>query len=58
MEFGIPFENLRSNDFNNDLKPIMLSFDKGWIKDTSLDKCYCLETLTELIMSIHPELFS
>ena len=58
MEFGVPFEYLRDNDVNHDLKPIMMSFDKGWLKDTSLDKCYCLETLIELIMPIYPEYFS
>jgi hypothetical protein len=57
LEFGIDFQELRSNDFDQELRPIMMSFDKGWLKETSTGKCYCLETLTELIMSIYPNLF-
>jgi hypothetical protein len=57
LEFGVPLEYLRMNDSNNEFKPIMMAFDKGWLQDTSIDRCYCLETLTELIMLIHPENF-
>jgi hypothetical protein len=57
LEFGVDFSEIRSNDFDQELRPIMMSFDKGWLKETSTGKCYCTETLMELIISIYPELF-
>jgi hypothetical protein len=57
LEFGVDFSEIRYNDFDQELRPIMMSFDKGWLKETSTGKCYCTETLTELIVSIYPELF-
>jgi hypothetical protein len=51
--------NLPKNDlfYQGSLKPLIITFEKGWIKTTSLNKCYCYETLTEMIKGLHPEFF-
>ena len=40
---------------NNHFKPLIVGFDKGWKKADSLGKCYCLETLSDIIFEIYPE---
>jgi len=35
--------------------PIIVGMDKGWKKIDSLGKCYCLETLSDIIFQIYPE---
>jgi hypothetical protein len=49
IEFGL------WDSYNDILKPLIVGFDKGWKKVDSLGKCYCLETLTDIIFEIYPE---
>jgi hypothetical protein len=45
-------------DGNNDhFRPIIIGFDKGWKKVDSRYKCYCLETLSEILFEIYPNNF-
>lgn len=45
------------DDRNKHIRPFFISIDKGWIKSHSIGKCYCLDTVMEMIYDIHPELF-
>lgn len=40
---------------NKHQKPVIIGFDKGWKKVDSVGKCYCLETLTDIMFEIYPE---
>lgn len=40
---------------NEHQKPVIIGFDKGWKKVDSVGKCYCLETLTDIMFEVHPE---
>ena len=53
--FNISLDDLWDEQSKN-YRPIIISIDKGWIKSTSYGKCYCDETLTEMIFDIYPEL--
>lgn len=44
------------DDNSKEYRPIIISIDKGWISSTSYGKCYCSETLTEMIFDVYPEL--
>ena len=35
--------------------PIFIGFDKGWKKLDSVGKCYCMETLSEILFELYPE---
>lgn len=54
--FGISYDDLWDEE-NKIYRPIIISVEKGWIKDNSYGKCYCSETYTDVIYSIYPELF-
>jgi hypothetical protein len=45
------------DDHNKHLKPFFISVDKGWMKDYSIGRCYCLETVMDMIHGIYPEYF-
>lgn len=51
-EFGISHDEL---SYGDSLKPIMVTFKKGWVDRNSHGMCYCTETLIDLIFSLHPE---
>lgn len=53
--FNISLDDLWDEQSKN-YRPIIISIDKGWISSTSYGKCYCSETLTEMIFDIYPEL--
>ena len=53
--FNISLDDLWDEQSKN-YRPIIISIDKGWIKSTSYGKCYCDETLTEMIFDTYPEL--
>lgn len=40
---------------NEHHKPVIIGFDRGWKKVDSVGKCYCLETLTDILFEIYPE---
>jgi hypothetical protein len=40
---------------NEHQKPAIIGFDKGWKKVDSVGKCYCLETLSDIMFEIYPE---
>jgi hypothetical protein len=54
LEFGISPSQLY---YDGKLKALMISFENGWIKSTSLNKCFCYDTLAEMIYNLHPEFF-
>lgn len=54
-EFGLTNEELTDR---GSLKPIMMTFQNGWLDRTSHGMCYCTETLVDLIFSLHPEFLS
>lgn len=43
------------DDNNGHHLPIIVGMDKGWKKIDSLGKCYCIETLSDIIFQIYPE---
>ena len=40
---------------DNLVKPLIISFENGWMKDNSLYKCYCMLSTIELILDLYPE---
>lgn len=54
-EFGLTQEEF--TDFGSP-KPLMMTFQNGWLDRTSHGMCYCTETLVDLIFSLHPEFLS
>lgn len=43
-------------DYNNDhQRPLIVGFEKGWKKTDSIHKCYCAETIVEIIFELYPE---
>lgn len=54
IQFNLPKSDLY---YNGSLKPLIITFENGWLKNTSINKCYCFETLTDLINDLHPEFF-
>lgn len=43
-------------DSNNDhQRPLIVGFKNGWKYSDSIGKCYCLETLSDILFEIHPD---
>jgi len=57
LELGLPSEWMLEQDVKP-IHPVMISFDKGWIHNSSIGRCYCFETLLELLIEIYPEKFT
>lgn len=45
------------DNFNKILVPLIIGFDKGWKKVDSIGKCYCTETLTDIMFEVFPKEF-
>jgi len=57
MELGLPNEWIFELKDSKPIHPVMVSFEKGWLYNTSVGRCYCLETLVDLVVEIYPEKF-
>jgi hypothetical protein len=60
LEIGLKLYDSIENGgwFHNEdkkVKPMILSFDKGWIVDDSNYKCYCMQTVIDMIFESYPE---
>lgn len=43
-------------DSNNDhRRPLIVGFKNGWKYSDSIGKCYCLQTLSDILFEIHPD---
>lgn len=58
LELGIEPDWLWEFEEFKPVRSVILTFDKGWVKNTSMGKCYCINTLVELIVDLYPEKFS
>jgi len=54
--FNIEYKDIWDGH-NKHYKPFYINIDKGWIKNTSLGLCYCLDTIMEMIHDLYPEFF-
>ena len=58
IELGLPHEWIFELKENKPITPVILSFDKGWVYNTSVGRCYCLQTLIDFVVEIYPEKFT
>jgi hypothetical protein len=56
IEMGFDYD-LLWNDKSKIFRPLMFAFKNKKEFRTSYGKCYCIQTLTELSMFLHPDLF-
>lgn len=57
IELGLPKEWMLEQEVQP-ISPVMISFDKGWVNNTSIGRCYCIKTLVELMIETYPEKFT
>lgn len=57
LELGLPHDWMLEQEVKP-IHPIIISFDKGWVNETSLGRCYCMNTLVEMVVETYPEKFT
>lgn len=57
IELGLPKEWMLDQEVKP-ISPAMISFEKGWINNSSVGRCYCIQTLVELVVETYPEKFT
>jgi hypothetical protein len=58
MELGIDTDWLFHTENFKPIRLVIITFENGWVKSTSEDKCYCLNTLVEFLVELYPEKFT